>query len=135
MEYFLGCLTTLIIMFVTTRLVQKNNIKKPKLLFSQSRGYSITEQYFRKKYLKRAKRQSVNFISNKSAKTVYMNDLAYWIENNSLYQAKHIDGKIIKETQKKVDIMSMDRVELKRMIFIVDKLTEGLNNDSGDSGH
>lgn len=122
-------------MFVAARLVRKNNVKQSKFLFSQSRGHSITEQYFRKKYLKIAHRQSVKNLNKQSVKTIYMNDLAYWIENSALYQANHINGQILKETKKRVDIMSMDRVELKRMIFIVDKLTEGLNNDSGDSGH
>jgi len=135
MEYLIGCVITLITMSITAMFVRKNNLKQSKLLFSQSRGYSITHQYFTKKYSKTTKRQSVKNLYKKSVKTIYIGETAYWIENNALYEAEHINGHILKETQKRVDIMSMDKVELKRMIFIVDRLTEGLDNDSSNSGN
>jgi hypothetical protein len=39
------------------------------------------------------------------------------------------------DSVKPVDIMGMDAVELEKMIFIIEKLTEGTANDSGDSGN
>jgi hypothetical protein len=42
-----------------------------------------------------------------------------------------VDGKVQKETQKEVDTMSMDKVELKEMLFIVEKLREDSDDNWG----
>ncbi len=52
-----------------------------------------------------------------------------------MHKARFTDGKIDEENKIRVDMMAMDKVELDKMIFIVDKLTEGLTDDSGNSGH
>jgi hypothetical protein len=66
---------------------------------------------------------------------MFIDDMAYWIENDGLHEAVLQDGGVDMETKKKVDIMSMNDVELKKMIFVVEKLTEGKINDSGTSGN
>lgn len=62
-------------------------------------------------------------------------DRAYWIKSNRLYSADVVDGFILQETEKEVDTMTVNKVELNRLIFIVEKLTEGLSNDSGSAGN
>jgi hypothetical protein len=51
--------------------------------------------------------------------------MAYWIESNTVYSAKFDGLEIIPETKKVVDMMGIDKVELDKMILIVDRLTEG----------
>jgi hypothetical protein len=51
--------------------------------------------------------------------------LAYWIEDNNVYSAEHNELGILPETKKIVDMMTIDKVELDKMILIVEKLTEG----------
>jgi hypothetical protein len=64
-----------------------------------------------------------------------MGNDAYWIEDNRVYTAKFEDGIIDQENKKTVDMTTIDKVELDKMIFVVERLTEGLSNDSGNSGN
>ena len=61
-------------------------------------------------------------------------DRAYWIKDNTFYEANLVDGEVDKNTTKVVDTMTMDKVELDKMAFIVQKLTEGTRNDFGNPG-
>lgn len=137
MEYLLGCLITLLTIYIVVRLIRNpaNSFQKTKPVFGQSRKYELIKKYYIEKAIKNMNKQSFNDASNQYVKIVYVENKAYWVENNLLYQASHFNGKILLETKKTVDTMGMDRVELNRIIFIVDKLAEGKNNDSGNSGH
>jgi hypothetical protein len=67
-----------------------------------------------------------------------MDDKAYWIKNNTVFVSEIIDGdlsSISESTAKVVDMMALDKVELDKMVFIVETLTEGLTNDSSGSGN
>jgi hypothetical protein len=52
-----------------------------------------------------------------------------------LYTAKLIDGKVDDESTTTVDTMGMDKVQLDKTIFIVSKLTEGLEDDRSNTGN
>lgn len=136
MEYLLGSLITLITMSVVARLVKspQNNPKRVRTNFSQSRQYKLISDYIPIKP-KKLKTQSTKHYQKQHTRVVFIGDTAYWIEKNGLHKAQFVDGKINEETKVKVDTMGMDRVELDKMIFIVDRLTEGLTDDSGNSGH
>jgi hypothetical protein len=68
-------------------------------------------------------------------KVIIMDNMAYWIKDNALYVADmSIDGTVNKETTRRVDTMTMNRVQLDKMIFIIDKLREGTLDDSGSAG-
>jgi len=67
-------------------------------------------------------------------RVVFSENKAYWISNNTFYEAEMVDGIVQNEIAKAVDIMGMDKVQLDKMMFIVEKLTEGLSNDSGSPG-
>jgi hypothetical protein len=69
-----------------------------------------------------------------SQKIIMTEDRAYWIKDNTFYEAQLIDGEVDKNTTKVVDTMTMDKVELDKMAFIVQKLTEGTRNDFGNPG-
>jgi hypothetical protein len=45
------------------------------------------------------------------------------------------EGYVDKETTRRVDTMGMDKVELDKMLFIMDQLRDGKINDSGSSGN
>ena len=68
-------------------------------------------------------------------KVLILDGSAYWIKDNNFYTAS-VDqsGTVDKETTRIVDIMTMTSVELDKMLFIMDKLREGLDNDSGSTG-
>ena len=65
---------------------------------------------------------------------IMVQNKAYWIKDSVLYVAQIINGEVDHDSAKEVDIMSMDKVQLDKMMFIVDKLTEGTTNDYWNTG-
>lgn len=64
-----------------------------------------------------------------------MGNKAYWIKDNAFYEAD-LDGKNIdKESARIVDTMQMDKVQLDKMLFIMDQLRDGKSDDSGNPGN
>lgn len=78
--------------------------------------------------------QSRKILEKNQTRIVFSEDTAYWIKNNMFLQAALVNGEIDDSTTKVVDTIAMDRVELDKMAFIVQKLTEGITNDGGHSG-
>lgn len=68
-------------------------------------------------------------------RVVFSDTEAFWIADNKLFRAFLVDGRVDEDSTQVVDTMTMDKVELDRVMFIVEKLTEGLANDSGNSGN
>jgi hypothetical protein len=59
-------------------------------------------------------------------RVIFVGNEAYWIKDNAFYVATTIDGMIDHESAKVVDTIGMDKVQLDKMSFIVEKLTEDL---------
>jgi hypothetical protein len=136
MEYFVGSLLTLITMSVVARLVKspKNNLRPVRTTFNQSRQHELVKDFL-PSTRKKLKTQATKHFQKQHTRIIFIGEDAYWIESNGLHKARFTDGKIDEENKIRVDMMAMDKVELDKMIFIVDKLTEGLTDDSGNSGH
>ena len=71
--------------------------------------------------------QSYNFEKKSMTRMVFIEDTAWWIEDGKLMTAGITeDGEVDINSKKGVDTFTMDKVELDKTIFIVEKLTEGL---------
>lgn len=79
------------------------------------------------------KTQATNHYDKNRVKVIITDSKAYWIRDNAVYEADVISGIVQENSTKVVDMMALDEVKLKDMMFIIDKLTEGQTNDSGDS--
>lgn len=80
------------------------------------------------------KTQSKIHYDKTNVKVIILDNNAYWIKDNIFYRAP-IDGQSIdKESAEQVDTIHMDKVQLDKMLFIMDKLREGINDDSRGSG-
>jgi hypothetical protein len=140
MEYILGSLITLAVLSVSARAFKVRELAKPvkvKVSFNQTRKLQLIQEmlpYIPPEH-KPVISQASKHRNDVSTKVMFIDDTAYWIENGSLHEAVLDNNGINMETKKTVDIMSMDDVELKKMIFVVEKLTEGRINDSGTSGN
>jgi hypothetical protein len=78
--------------------------------------------------------QSKKHHDKTNVKVIILDNEAYWIKDNIFYKAP-IDGQSIdKESAEEVDTIHMDKVQLDKMLFIMDKLREGINDDSRGSG-
>lgn len=136
MDYFIGAMTTLLCVLAVYPFVraQINKINKINVQYRQSYNFSLIQPWAsisrpRKELITQAtKHHDAN-----STRVVISNDKAYWIFNNQLLSAEVIDGKVDGNTTQKVDTMALNEVELDGLAFIVDKLTEGTQNESSDS--
>jgi len=141
MEYFLGSLIT----FIT--IVAVGKMLKPKeegpqtldfLQYSQSYSHDLVKPFLptglELARLSAKPTQSEIHDQKQKIRVIMMKNKAYWIKNNAFYNAEIQDGEILKETTSQVDIMGMDKVQLEEMIFIVEELTRGFRDDSGNTG-
>jgi hypothetical protein len=92
--------------------------------------YSNGKKYSRKL---KSKTQSKNHYDKTNVKVIILDNQAYWIKNNIFYKAPLVNQLIDKDSAEEVDTISMDRVQLDKMLFIMDKLREGKTDDSRGS--
>ena len=92
--------------------------------------YNGTKKYSRKLA---TKTQSKIHHEKTNVKVIILDNQAYWIKNNIFYKAPLVDQLIDKDSAEEVDTISMDKVQLDKMLFIMDKLREGINDDSRGS--
>jgi hypothetical protein len=137
MEYFAGSIVTLVTMYIVAKLVNhpKNNMKSVKTNFSQSRQHELVRDFLPLIPSKPVITQSIKYQQSQYTRIFFIGDDAYWIEDQRVYTAKFEDGRVDQENKKTVDMTSIDKVELEKMIFVVERLTEGLSDDSGNSGN
>lgn len=139
MEYLIGSLLTIFTMVIFSRSIRRVHTSNVPVLvkYSQSHMHNLLKPLM--PYLVPELRRKVTQATKHSQKTqirvIFTEEEAYWITNNKLYVAQLMDGIVDEDTTQVVDTMSMDKVQLDRMIFIVEKLTEGLTNDSSNSGN
>jgi hypothetical protein len=79
--------------------------------------------------------QSTKYDDRDKVRVLIVGNKAYWISNNAVFEAEVSNGDFDHSQGKVVDTMGMDKVELDKLSFIVETLTEGDNNDSSNPGH
>jgi hypothetical protein len=80
------------------------------------------------------KTQSRKYHDKMNIKVIIVDQNAYWVKDNIFYTAPMIGEHIDNDLVQQVDTISMDKVQLEQMLFIMDKLREGIDNDSRSSG-
>jgi hypothetical protein len=141
MEYLAGSALTLLGMFGLSIFYFKNKLAFSKninpIRYSQSHIYEIIRDYIPLSSFdrKEIKTQSTNHRNSTYTRVVFAGEQAYWIKGNALFVADMEEGFVQEETARQVDTMAMDSVQLKKVVSIVEALTEGRKNDSGYSGY
>jgi hypothetical protein len=140
MDFFLGFLVTIVTIFVMARQFSKqgNLVNNIKIKFSQSAKFEMIK-YSYEPYLltfsQVRETQATIFKKKHTVKLLILEDKAYWIANNGLTSADLSNGEVVMESAKIVDTISMNDVELKKIMFVIEQLTEGNDNDLGDPGN
>jgi len=104
------------------------------LKFSQARAHmlmSTIADYGDSVHEPDTNNQSKDYIKKSYVRVVIAENNAYWIKDNALFTAEVVEGMVDRESQRRVDTMGMDSVELEQTLAIVEKLREGLDEDSG----
>ena len=144
MQYIIGSLITLASFFIILSKmanIYAKTIKEPifKIKYSQSHIHSIVKPLLPPmseiNAPKPKKNQSRKHIQKNRVKVLIIDEKAYWKKDNVLYVANVNENDIDKDNAVVVDIMAMDKVELDKMLFIVDQLSEGDENDSRSTGN
>ena len=80
--------------------------------------------------------QSQKHVQKNMLRVVIEKNKAYWILNNVFYTADAIDGRVDENTARPLDVENMSKVELDRMLSILDDLKQGVGpDDSGSTGN
>jgi len=138
MEYFLAIGLTLLAAWSIIRL---NGYKVSKTLTSikyrQSDIHESIRTLIPKKLNNKEKieSQSAKHAANTMIKIIVIDSKAYWVKDNVFYSAETDNGDIISPTAEPVDISTMSKKDIDKMLFILDNLRKGIQNDSGSSGN
>lgn len=137
MEYFIGSVITLAAVF-GLNLIFKKKISKAfgGIQASQSYIFNLIERYL-PEYPDENEypvTQATKYLDKIFVRVVIVDDKAYWVENNRLYVTDHEDDTIDKSSAQEVDTMAMDKVQLDKIMLVVEKLKEGVYDDSWDAG-
>ena len=124
-------------MFIFNQMLKKitsETLRVP--VFTQTSKVELLKNYLVSIVTKKPEKetQSTNHLKKNSMKAFFLGRDVYWIEKGFLFTAKITNNEIDESTKKRVDTHSIDKVELDKISFIVDKLTEGNKDDSGNSG-
>ena len=126
MEYILGSLVTLVCVIVLNKIIRSSlNQKQNNFSVTQSYLFKILSEYNdRALEDKLPDTQSYKHVKSQYVKIMIVDDEAYWIRNNQLYVAPFQNGEIDESSTREVDTIDMPAVELKKTMFIVEKLSE-----------
>ena len=129
---------TLVVFFVIIKVIKKRSKKVfSKTLYRQSDMHRMLKYFFSleinsniKPPSQLTKRKEKDMI-----KVVVIENQAYWVLNNTFYVAKAFDGQVIPDTAEPVDIESMSRKDIEKMLSILDSLKNGKEDDSSSAGN
>jgi len=132
MEFLLGTVTTTLVLFIfIVFLINKRNKREPFFLirYSQSHIHRILSpllpQVDQISKISNKDNQSSKHLKNTNVRVLIVEGKAYWTKNNVFYVSNIVDGDIDKDNAQVVDTMGMNKVELDKMLFIIDQLRKG----------
>lgn len=136
LEYFLGAFITLGIFLFLMKNLAKTQISnsESKFINRQSLYVELHKLINPESVKKIVETQSTKHIKLTNLKVLIMEDQAFWIKNNAVYTAPVENDEVQRNSATKVDMMAMNKVELDKMMFVIDKLNEGKKDDRRDSG-
>jgi hypothetical protein len=127
-------LTIIFLLFIGYLIFFKNKTPDNPIMTQAMLHHKYSMQ---KKYIDKLNRKSQSQIrrEKENVRVIVVENEAYWIKDNAFYTAPLINDLINKDAAVQVDTTHMDKVQLDKMLFILDRLREGINNDSRGSGN
>lgn len=130
MEYFLGSLITLIVLFSIAKIFYNSNnpvIYKNSFRYSQSHIHSIVSPFLAIVPLQREEKekQSKKHFDKTNVRVIILDGEAFWVKDNVFYTAQIGPEGIDSSTTTVVDTIGMDKVQLDKMLHIMDQLNDG----------
>ena len=139
MEYLLVIGLTLCLCWSIIKVSNKKRIAfLKKIKYRQSDIHEMIKNVIPKQRFDKPKfiTQSQKHVQKNMFRVVIEKNKAYWILNNVFYTADAIDGRVDENTARPLDVENMSKVELDRMLSILDDLKQGVGpDDSGSTGN
>lgn len=127
MEYVIGSLVTLFTIFFVNKFIKKEleSDRVASISYSQSHIHNLIDPFLPDNAELTLLRptQATKHLEEIQTKIIFVDNKAYWIKDGEFFVADMVDGVIDRDSAKQVDTMSMNKVELDKIIFIVEKLT------------
>ncbi len=137
MEYFIGSIITLIAV-LCLKLIFGKRISESNGGIRQSQSYifNLIDQYIPEYPYEELEieSQATRYLEQIFLRVVIVEDKAYWVEDNRLYVVDHTEEGIDKEAAVEVDTMAMDKVQLDKIMLVVEQLKEGAYDDNWNAG-
>lgn len=111
------------------RLSKKKSFSK--VIGSQKDIHNIVKTFTAKETIKHKTSQMKKYEDHNRINVLVIGSQAYWISNNVFYTGEIVDGQIDQETSKPIDTVNMQKEEIDKMLFIIDNLKNGNENDIG----
>lgn len=135
MNDFLVSFLTMIAIFAILY-IRKPKERKNIIKYRQSHIHQIISPFLpdmEKVYVKNT--QSTKRFKQSIIDVLVTEDYAYWIHKNVFYKADVDDGHVDRSTASPVNTEGMSEDELKKMLKILDKLTDRSNNEGRGTGN
>ena len=138
MQELIAAGLTLPFVWVILKLMRKKARKKfSKTLYRQSDIHKLLKYFFsirlsnnEEPISQLTKRKEKNM-----TKVIFVDNQAYWVSENTFFVAESVNGEIQRQTARPVNTNGLSKVDLNKMLFILDSLKNGSKNDSGSSGN
>ena len=138
MEYVLAIGLTLIVSWSIIELSRYKSLKNlSNVKYRQSDIHQTIISFIPQKLnsKKEIESQSVKHAASTMIKIIVIDNKAYWIKDNMFYSAETQSGDIVEHTTEPVDVSTMSKKDIDKMLFILDNLRKGKNDDSGSTGN
>ena len=129
----IGITITMLLLFYIYMLRNKLKNNKPVIISQSMLQYRYSNGKTKSRKLKPGSQSRIHY-DKTNVKVIILDNNAYWIKDNIFYRAPLVNRMIEKESTEQVDTMGMDKVQLDKMLFIMDKLREGMSDDSRSTG-
>jgi hypothetical protein len=137
MEYFIVIVLTSAMSLAIIKVLNKLRTNALNSKYTQSYIYEMIKDVIPKNTFNKGKivTQSQKHIQKNMLKVVITDGMAYWMVDNIIYTASATNGRIDESSAKQVDIDSMSKEDVFKMLSIIDDLKKGNDlNDSGSTG-
>jgi hypothetical protein len=139
MLYTLAVVLTLAIFSSIIIIIKKiNNRNNSYAIYRQSDMHNMLKYFFSLNIETQGKpaSQLTKRLEKDMIRVIVVGSQAYWVSDNTFYVADALDGEVDTETAKPVDVQSMSKLEVNKMLSILDSLTNGkVGNDRSSTGN
>jgi hypothetical protein len=137
MEYVLPVLMALVLSFFIIKIINNKTKKKvSRVFYRQSDMHVLLKTFFSRDINLENKPSQIDIRNQKNmVKVIAIDEKAYWVSDNIFYVADLINNEPDFSTTRPVDTSNMSKTDIDKMLFILDNLGRGNDNDSSSSGN